>query len=155
MSQAGYTEPQTAKIKADVTHAVDLRELIRLASNETIDLKAYEADMRQPPARPPRELGVLSSCWVPSPSPSHLAERVRSSPPVAETRDPAVSFTKRRPQTPERVPEPEPEGPLRLSHLTRCRNGLGEGGRCVLPLQDRLPGYACRRRCFPKETAFL
>ena len=46
LPQAGYREPQIAKIKADVTRGVDLRELIRLASNETIDLKAYEADMR-------------------------------------------------------------------------------------------------------------
>jgi type I restriction enzyme R subunit len=46
LPQAGYREPQIARIKADVTRGVDLRELIRLASNETIDLKAYEADMR-------------------------------------------------------------------------------------------------------------
>jgi type I restriction enzyme R subunit len=46
LPQAGYKEPQIAKIKTDVTRAVDLRELIRLASGETIDLKAYEADMR-------------------------------------------------------------------------------------------------------------
>jgi type I restriction enzyme R subunit len=46
MPQAGYKEPQIAKIKVDVNSAVDLRELIRLASGETIDLKAYEADMR-------------------------------------------------------------------------------------------------------------
>ncbi len=46
MPQAGYKETQIAKIKADVTRAVELREHIRLASGETIDLKAYEADMR-------------------------------------------------------------------------------------------------------------
>lgn len=46
LPHAGYSEPQITKIKAHVTHAVDLRELIRLASGETIDLKAYEADMR-------------------------------------------------------------------------------------------------------------
>ena len=46
MPQAGYKEPQIAKIKADVASAVELREHIRLASGETIDLKAYEADMR-------------------------------------------------------------------------------------------------------------
>jgi type I restriction enzyme R subunit len=46
LPQAGYSAPHVTKIKADVTRAVDLRELIRLASGETIDLKAYEADMR-------------------------------------------------------------------------------------------------------------
>ncbi len=46
MPQAGYKETQIAKIKTDVTRAVELREHIRLASGETIDLKAYEADMR-------------------------------------------------------------------------------------------------------------
>lgn len=46
MPQAGYKEAQIVKIKADVTHAVDIREIIRVASDETIDLKTYEADMR-------------------------------------------------------------------------------------------------------------
>lgn len=46
MPQAGYSQPQIEKIKADISNAVDLRDLIRLASGETIDLKAYEADMR-------------------------------------------------------------------------------------------------------------
>lgn len=46
LPQAGYKEPQIAKIKAAVTRAVELREHIRLTSGETIDLKAYEADMR-------------------------------------------------------------------------------------------------------------
>jgi type I restriction enzyme R subunit len=46
MPQAGYKDAEIAKIKNDLTRAVELREQIRLASGETIDLKAYEADMR-------------------------------------------------------------------------------------------------------------
>jgi type I restriction enzyme R subunit len=46
LPHAGYSPPQIAKIKSDVTNAVDLREVIRLASGESIDLKVYEADMR-------------------------------------------------------------------------------------------------------------
>jgi len=46
LPEAGYHETQIVKIKADINSAVELRELIRLASGETIDLKAYEADMR-------------------------------------------------------------------------------------------------------------
>jgi type I restriction enzyme, R subunit len=44
---AGYNEAQVNSIKADLDHYVKLREVIRNASGETIDLKAYEADMRQ------------------------------------------------------------------------------------------------------------
>lgn len=46
LPQAGYTAVRIEEIKTAIKRAVDLRELIRLASNETIDLKAYEADMR-------------------------------------------------------------------------------------------------------------
>lgn len=64
LPQAGYSASQIAKIKADVTQAVDLRAMIRLASNETIDLKAYEADMRHLidtyiEARDPRKISAL------------------------------------------------------------------------------------------------
>lgn len=44
---AGYTSGEISRIKTDLNHYVDLREIIRRASNETIDLKAFEADMRQ------------------------------------------------------------------------------------------------------------
>jgi type I restriction enzyme R subunit len=43
---AGYTTGQAERIKGDVERYIKLREIIRQASGETIDLKAYEADMR-------------------------------------------------------------------------------------------------------------
>lgn len=46
MDTAGYTESDIARIKDQLNLAVDLRDLIRRASGEELDLKAYEADMR-------------------------------------------------------------------------------------------------------------
>jgi type I restriction enzyme R subunit len=46
LAAAGYSEPETARIRAKADHYVKLREVIRLASGEVLDLKAYEADMR-------------------------------------------------------------------------------------------------------------
>ena len=46
MQHAGYSDSETATIKADIGRYLKLREIIRKASGETIDLKAYEADMR-------------------------------------------------------------------------------------------------------------
>lgn len=46
LTEAGYDQADIARIKGDVKRYVDLRETIRKASGETIDLKAYEADMR-------------------------------------------------------------------------------------------------------------
>ncbi len=43
---AQYSKAQILRIKQDVDRYVKLREIIRKASGETIDLKAYEADMR-------------------------------------------------------------------------------------------------------------
>lgn len=43
---AGYSAHEAAAIKYEVGEHVKLREVIRKASGETIDLKAYEADMR-------------------------------------------------------------------------------------------------------------
>ena len=43
---AGYSEADIAGIKGDLDRHLKLREIIRKASGETIDLKAYEADMR-------------------------------------------------------------------------------------------------------------
>jgi len=43
---AGYSEAEIAGIKKDIDQYLKLREIIRKASGETIDLKAYEADMR-------------------------------------------------------------------------------------------------------------
>jgi len=46
MTEAGYSETDKAGIYKKVTHYLSLREEIRKASGETIDLKTYEADMR-------------------------------------------------------------------------------------------------------------
>ncbi|MFA6238056.1 MAG: HsdR family type I site-specific deoxyribonuclease [Bacteriovorax sp.] len=46
MDSAGYTNIDIARIKGQLGLAVDLRDLIRRASGEELDLKAYEADMR-------------------------------------------------------------------------------------------------------------
>jgi type I restriction enzyme R subunit len=46
MPQAGYTESDITRIKLEIDRTLKLREIIRMASGETIDLKAYEADMR-------------------------------------------------------------------------------------------------------------
>jgi type I restriction enzyme R subunit len=46
MPQAGYTEMDILRIKGEMDRVLKLREIIRMASGETIDLKAYEADMR-------------------------------------------------------------------------------------------------------------
>jgi len=46
LERAGYSVGDIARIKRDLDHYLDLREVIRRASGETIDLKAYEADMR-------------------------------------------------------------------------------------------------------------
>jgi type I restriction enzyme, R subunit len=43
---AGYSEADTARIRQALAHHLKLRELIRKASGESLDLKAYEADMR-------------------------------------------------------------------------------------------------------------
>ena len=44
--KAGYTDAHIVQIKRDLDSTVKLRDIIRQASGETIDLKAYEADMR-------------------------------------------------------------------------------------------------------------
>jgi type I restriction enzyme R subunit len=46
LEPAGYTEVQIASIRQNVDHYLKVREVVRLASGETLDLKAYEADMR-------------------------------------------------------------------------------------------------------------
>lgn len=46
MSSAGYSDAEISRIKKDINHYLKLREIIRRASNETIDLKSFEADMR-------------------------------------------------------------------------------------------------------------
>ena len=46
MDEAGYTIHETENIKKELNHYLKLREEIRKASGETLDLKVYEADMR-------------------------------------------------------------------------------------------------------------
>lgn len=46
LEAAGYSPADIARIKQSLNRYLDLREIIRKASGETIDLKAYEADMR-------------------------------------------------------------------------------------------------------------
>lgn len=46
LEAAGYNSTDITRIKAEVDKYLDLREIIRKASGETLDLKPYEADMR-------------------------------------------------------------------------------------------------------------
>ncbi|MBI1308645.1 MAG: HsdR family type I site-specific deoxyribonuclease [Proteobacteria bacterium] len=46
MQSAGYSQAEVAAIQKKMDHYLKIREIIRKASGETLDLKAYEADMR-------------------------------------------------------------------------------------------------------------
>jgi type I restriction enzyme R subunit len=46
LEPAGYGPADSSRIKAQLKHYLDVREIIRKASGESLDLKAYEADMR-------------------------------------------------------------------------------------------------------------
>lgn len=46
LEPAGYSNEDINRIKQQVGHYLDAREIIRKASGESLDLKAYEADMR-------------------------------------------------------------------------------------------------------------
>lgn len=46
MDSAGYSPSDVARIKQRINDTLAIREIIRKASGETLDLKAYEADMR-------------------------------------------------------------------------------------------------------------
>ncbi len=46
LDSAGYSIDDISRIKQQVDHYLKVREIIRKASGETLDLKAYEADMR-------------------------------------------------------------------------------------------------------------
>lgn len=46
LEDVGYSNADIARIKKDVDHYVKLRDIIRNAAGERLDLKAYEADMR-------------------------------------------------------------------------------------------------------------
>jgi type I restriction enzyme R subunit len=43
---AGYSDADIDRIKEQLKHYLDVREIIRKASDETLDLRTYEADMR-------------------------------------------------------------------------------------------------------------
>jgi len=46
LEPAGYSSTDINRIKQQLKHYLNVREIIRKASGETLDLKAYEADMR-------------------------------------------------------------------------------------------------------------
>ena len=46
LDRAGYSVTDVARIKQQLDHYVKVREIVRRASGESLDLKAYEADMR-------------------------------------------------------------------------------------------------------------
>jgi len=46
LDPAGYSSVDIARIKGRIDHFLNVREIIRKASGESLDLKAYEADMR-------------------------------------------------------------------------------------------------------------
>ena len=46
LAQAGYTDNDVNRIKSKLEHYLDVRDIVRQASGETLDLKPYEADMR-------------------------------------------------------------------------------------------------------------
>ena len=46
LDTAGYSTSEIRRIKEQVDHYLKVREIVRKASGETLDLKAYEADMR-------------------------------------------------------------------------------------------------------------
>lgn len=46
LTRSGYTPADIARIKRLQAHYLDVREIVRRASGETLDLKPYEADMR-------------------------------------------------------------------------------------------------------------
>src|SRR5207302_49595 len=46
LEAAGYSEPDVTNIKQALKRYLNVREIIRKASGESLDLKPYEADMR-------------------------------------------------------------------------------------------------------------
>ena len=46
LDRAGYSSGDIARIKKQIDYYLNIREIIRKASGETLDLKPYEADMR-------------------------------------------------------------------------------------------------------------
>jgi type I restriction enzyme R subunit len=65
LEPAGYDDADISRIKQQLDHYLDVREIVRKASGESLYLKAYEADMRHlidtyieadEPGRFPRQL---------------------------------------------------------------------------------------------------
>lgn len=46
LEPVGYSASDISRVKSQIDHYLNVREIIRKASGETLDLKAYEADMR-------------------------------------------------------------------------------------------------------------
>jgi type I restriction enzyme R subunit len=46
LEAAGYSHTEISRVKKEIDHYLKLREIIRRASGESLDLKPYEADMR-------------------------------------------------------------------------------------------------------------
>jgi type I restriction enzyme, R subunit len=46
LESAGYSNVDIARIKQQLNHYLNVREIVRKASGESLDLKPYEADMR-------------------------------------------------------------------------------------------------------------
>ena len=46
LEPAGYNAADVSRLKQELAHYLNVREIIRKASGESLDLKAYEADMR-------------------------------------------------------------------------------------------------------------
>ena len=46
LEPAGYSNADISRIKRQIDHYLNVREIVRKASAETLDMKAYEADMR-------------------------------------------------------------------------------------------------------------
>jgi len=46
LEPAGYSSVEIIRVKQQLDHYLNIREIIRKASGETLDMKAYEADMR-------------------------------------------------------------------------------------------------------------
>ena len=46
LGPAGYTSEDIARVKSEIDKYLNIREIVRRASGETLDLKPYEADMR-------------------------------------------------------------------------------------------------------------
>jgi len=66
LPESGYSESEIAAIQADLNFYTKMRDTIRLASGETLDLKPYEADMRHLidtyiTASEPRKISELES----------------------------------------------------------------------------------------------